>query len=892
MRHIPFSYVNTRKLGLQCSKITPKISYQTVSNNLNVPNLLSFIESANDDSSFKSSIDLYNRLLETSEVSKSDKAKVRQSLSNKLINLQDIDSVFTIITGDEIQDKDMAVDYSEIMESIENCDRVIRNESKIAKRFNFNKIITENILYGTKQAVFELCSLIDTYSVSNKAKLNIALENVLYSLYKSGQKVDLNEATEYIVEYFLTRESVITDKDYDGYINVLESNKFIDSSIDNISYVFEAHKEKANSFKNTASELVSQCETKECASHMSKLANIKNEKQASKYIDDSMEMIMNNTVSKNDQMLLLKSIYTLPLIGNVSKQFVNYKVETSRNKLSLKKKFATKENKKLINDILDDGEMIDYVDFVSETVHFKDYILDDSYEEETDSVRFLEGYGSSNEIPDIIKSFKASNKKDMSTFKNMMYKIMAKSPESIIDETPSVFAVARTMIILGVAASSPLGPIFALIMALINKLLSTHMNYKQAKKLLKHLRDEKEKAEKKLEKVSDKEKEAQEEYIDCINKAIKKVEKFIQDIDEDDEDLSANKGGDDFDFDFDDDDDSDDFDVDLESVMENGTIFSDSLTNDILSMIDLTIDGESLTSLATLFENYSENASNDFYALVENMKETTIRHDLKLVCENLLNNRGSLKLYEEPTNYVIQYEAAKILYEISGKNDKEEKEKKFHKPDIKGKFNRDKDDKNNKDKNQKDSKFNKDKNPKDEKKKKTPKINIARLKMLMVNFRKKFQDLRGKEKELWRNIDLYSSQLYKGIEKALTSDRREAIIKGSIIPSFSKCIKFAITIGAIEAFTGPVGAAISAVGMLGASAALNERERRLIYDEIDTELQVVEKQQQLAESEGDMNQYRFLLNYEKKLKREKYRIKYGIHSHGRTIPELKGGGND
>ena len=127
----------------------------------------------------------------------------------------------------------------------------------------------------------------------------------------------------------------------------------------------------------------------------------------------------------------------------------------------------------------------------------------------------------------------------------------------------------------------------------------------------------------------------------------------------------------------------------------------------------------------------------------------------------------------------------------------------------------------------------------------------------------------------------------KGIEKSLTSDRREAIIKGSIIPSFSKCIKYAVSIGAIGAFAGPVGAIIAAVGTLGASKVLNERERKLIYDEIDTELQVVEKQIQLAENEGNMNEYRFLLNYQKKLSREKARIKYGIHSHGKTIPEVK-----
>jgi len=155
----------------------------------------------------------------------------------------------------------------------------------------------------------------------------------------------------------------------------------------------------------------------------------------------------------------------------------------------------------------------------------------------------------------------------------------------------------------------------------------------------------------------------------------------------------------------------------------------------------------------------------------------------------------------------------------------------------------------------------------------------------MVNFKKKFKDLKGKEQELWRNIDISTGQLTTAIQKALTSDRREAIIKGSIIPSFSKCIKFAISVGAIGAFTGPVGAAISAVGMLGASKYLNERERKLLYDEIDTELQVVEKQIQLAENDGDMNQYRFLLNYQKKLVRERQRIRYGLKVAGRRIPD-------
>ena len=74
------------------------------------------------------------------------------------------------------------------------------------------------------------------------------------------------------------------------------------------------------------------------------------------------------------------------------------------------------------------------------------------------------------------------------------------------------------------------------------------------------------------------------------------------------------------------------------------------------------------------------------------------------------------------------------------------------------------------------------------------------------------------------------------------------------------------------------------MGALGVSGALNAREKKLLMDEIDTELKVVEKQIEIAQNDGDMNQYRFLLNYQKKLTREYQRIRYGLKVSGRDIP--------
>ena len=826
MMPLPFSQVNTRKLSLQSNSTYQKISFRTVSDNLNASNLLLFFESNHEDYDhhYRMCLSLYDRYIHESEVSDINRRKLENALISNLIKVKDIKSISETIT--DIENPLFFVN----LDKYENYDRILRNEARIAKRFDLQKTINENFMQGTRHSVFELCSLLDTYDISSKAKLNIALENIQYALFKSGHKIDLTEASDYIVEYFLTRNPIITDKQYEGYIHVLENNKFIDKDNTNLSYVFEAKNVEGNSFTDKAKKLIVQCETKQCSAHMSQILNIRNEKQASKYIDESVAMIMNEDVTINDSLLLLKSIYCLPLIGNISKEFVNYKLEMSRSKFKIKQKVANAENKKLIQSVLDDGSLLEFAEFISESLVFENNILDDHYVEETNPVKLLESENQDDNIKAIIDSFKASNEKSPSKFKNMMNRIMTKSPSNIINDTPNIFAAARVMMYLGIAAAFPLGPVFAAILAMVNKLITMHLDLKEAEKLLRHLKSEKEKAEKKLEKLSGKEKDNQKEYIDCLNKCIKKVSDFITKIDDENEEVF---GGDDDDFNFDDDDFS------FESaVLESGSIYNNSITDGIKELLSNS-NIDMLACVSTLFDNCNSVIANEFYNFVENaMNEAEDKSEYS----DIIKSKGTQRISEE-SSFIVEYEALSTLKEII-KEAKEEKKDKF---------------------------------------------NLNTLKMAVVNFKKKFRDLKGKEHELWKNIDIATASLTRGIQQALTSDRRETIIKGSIIPSFSKCIKFAISVGAVHIFIGPVGAAIAAVGMLGASKLLNERERRLLYDEIDTELQVVEKQIQLAENEGDMNQYRFLLNYQKKLTREKHRIKYGVHMSGRKIPEIKRG---
>ena len=67
--------------------------------------------------------------------------------------------------------------------------------------------------------------------------------------------------------------------------------------------------------------------------------------------------------------------------------------------------------------------------------------------------------------------------------------------------------------------------------------------------------------------------------------------------------------------------------------------------------------------------------------------------------------------------------------------------------------------------------------------------------------------------------------------------------------------------------------------------SLSERkEKSLLLDEIDIELKVVDKELQMAENSGNMKKYRKLMTMQKKLQRERSRIRYGVKV-GRDLPD-------
>ena len=119
-----------------------------------------------------------------------------------------------------------------------------------------------------------------------------------------------------------------------------------------------------------------------------------------------------------------------------------------------------------------------------------------------------------------------------------------------------------------------------------------------------------------------------------------------------------------------------------------------------------------------------------------------------------------------------------------------------------------------------------------------------------------------------------SDRLGKAIKSALVSDRKEAIIKGSIIPSFHRCVAIAVGLAGLWTFNPPL-AIIAAVGGFAASKNLTKKERALMYDDIMIELKIVDKELQAAEDNNQLKKMRELMRMKKELERTAARIKYG-----------------
>lgn len=725
-----------------------------------------------------------------------------------------------------------------IIEENKVVERIAANHDALSKRFDFDKIAKENVAHKTVvEGVTEMCDLIDTYDLTLQAKFNIALENISYAFANAGYTGSI---VENVVDYFLLMNPSIPDSVYSTMQNLVSESMIIsDEDKKSLSYFTEA---KGKHFEAELDRLADQCQTEEAMKIIYAVKKIKNERDAAAYIKSAVKFSMSSEDAKH----VVSAIFMIPLLGKVSKPFVTYQFKLATDKNNVLKKLETEDFYKKVKEILDDEDeeaLMKEATLITED-DYSDYQVPDYSIMEATVILESDDYADSNDIKDIINDFKKDQKKTIGNFKYYLGKIYRKSPESIIDETPNILAVIRVVFILAPSAVPIIGPIVSLVAVFIDKLLSMKINDDQSKALLKKLNSEKDKVEKDIEKKPEKKKEL-EKYKKGIENCIRKVEAYrdahISDsFGDEDDDVKVDKSKDDeLDFDMDD--------IKLESTILVATTALNKIIDakennltksvcDVMTKKDCILDDECIKDLIYLASKCKRSVDMDNVLCTARgcKKKFGMVQSVKL--EAAVMEIEEAETAPESTINDLVYEAYCI----------EQLEEVLSVINEKAKI-------------------------------------LDKIKLTMYNAKNKVKDLSTKEKAMWKNLDIATSGFMRSIEKAMTSDRREAIIKGSLIPSFSKCVKFGILVGGIS-IANPVLGIITAMGMIGVSKRLNYKERQLIYDEIDTELKVVEKQIEIANNDGDMKKYRFLLQYQKRLDREKQRIKYGLKVHGRNVP--------
>ena len=151
----------------------------------------------------------------------------------------------------------------------------------------------------------------------------------------------------------------------------------------------------------------------------------------------------------------------------------------------------------------------------------------------------------------------------------------------------------------------------------------------------------------------------------------------------------------------------------------------------------------------------------------------------------------------------------------------------------------------------------------------------------------------AKEKEISRDVDTEFNHLTSKLKKLVTVDHRDGIIAGQVNLSLSKTVKMAIAFAGIGYFAGKaVNAPALAIVLpvffvinkLIRSKFLSTKDRKMILDQIDVELKVIEREIQRAESSGSNRKYRQLLIIQKNLQRRRQEIYFGFIKQGKRIP--------
>lgn len=434
------------------------------------------------------------------------------------------------------------------------------------------------------------------------------------------------------------------------------------------------------------------------------------------------------------------------------------------------------------------------------------------------------------------------NKNNISRLKSLINMIFTKSPYQIVNELTNIFVIIRAMAI--ILSAAYIHPIVGLIALITNYILKMTLSRKQLEKIVKKYQNEIDNVRSKLEKAKDdNSKEKFQKYLNELEKDYEKIKTYENNLYSDEENYERDTNTS-----YNNNDDDDDWgDFDIEEVASIVYI-ADVMQSISEGLIDDNIEGIVYKNLYKL-DNDSIDALTDFSVTVPIILEKN------KLCEALSDYRNELRKTQSVANYIkidcINENINKLkkdtnVYAISN-----------NLSGIRCYLDC----------------INEIINMSIPEEYITEMNFINTLKLAVDRLKKTAMNLKDKEKQISNSIDVSVNNISKGMEDAMANDNREAIIKGKLLPSASKCIKIACTLGIAWAIN-PVISIIAAIGAFATNQALKAKERQLIIDDIDIELKMVERYLRQAEDEGDLKKVRNLEMVKRNLLRQQQRIKY------------------
>ena len=470
-------------------------------------------------------------------------------------------------------------------------------------------------------------------------------------------------------------------------------------------------------------------------------------------------------------------------------------------------------------------------------------------------------------IKKIIHDFKKEHNKSIEKFKIAVSRIFVNSPEGIINELPDIFEFVRLGIVLGGFA---INPILGIITLITGFFLRMKVARERMEKVCEQYEKERDRYKKKMNETDDeKKKEKYKALYNQYKNDLYKLESYRDDLyteEENDKRMEEKyakeaeaSDGDDLDFDFD-----MDFNFDEQTAINYTELLSTLYEQLSYTRGDL---------MVAISNNIKDMDSDDIYNISEAVKVcndivdcpryiTILENELERIRNNKhssfiasLQKIDTIKTCISDINSVKYNSLLETAY-ISNDIDLPDMETVYetmkYKYDII------------------DDTIDYISESKDEK---SGMSFLSKVKIAGENLRRSMLKAKDKDKQLSMKLDSELNRTMKSAKKAMISDNRESIIRGSFLPSASKCIHLALAGGVVALFS-PVAAVIALIGFIGSSKVLTEKERNLILDDIDIEIKMCDKYLKAAEDKDDLVAVREIMKTKRDLERQRARILY------------------